>query len=480
MVKRNVGKILALCGLLPAMSLAAWNAHGPSGGFAYAVAGSGDTLLIGTDDGVYRSTDAGATWQRFGDLPRGVRVSSLAVSPADADVMLAGGASYRTNDGGAHWTPAPMAFDRAAFNPRNADYVVATSGFYVADHSFFCSGDAGITFGRLGFDVMAAVADFASDAFIAVGADGAIYKSSDTTSPCFAQWPTVGMAAVFMTPYALLQDPVNSDMFFISSDGLDASYFDRYDLSTDTTTLITSNGGRAFIDPVQTGRLWLSGWDYNNAGYALSESIDGGLTWPTVATDLPGLAIGVDPVIPDTLYGNDAVGFTVSYDAGLTWESKTQGVPLVQTFAVSIRTDKLGEVLAATVNGIAVTTDGGLTWSPSDTSPSESVNALARSPADAAQVYAGTQWGLFRSSDAGRNWQQITPLNEYDRYDSIEFDRVNSMRMSAIRDYQVAWSEDAGLSWTPATIEARSKPRFPAPRPQSQRHRHRLCARIPA
>lgn len=453
MVKRSAGTFFVLCGLLPAMTLAAWNAHGPSGGFAHAVVGSGDTLLIGTDDGIYRSTDGGAMWQHFGDLPRGITVSSIAVSPADPNVMLAGGASYRTIDGGAHWTPLDISFDHAAFSPVDPQNVVAVSGFYDSSHVLLCSSDGGVTFQSVWIDAMAAVADFASNAFIAVDANGAIYKSPNAKYPCIPPWPKVGQAQAFVTPYAMLQDPLNSNMFFISSDGLDATYFHRYDLATDTTTLITSNGGSAFVDPVQTGRLWLSGLDYNSLDYVLSESIDGGLTWPPVATDLPGLAFSADPAILDTLYGNDAVGFTVSRDAGLTWESRTQGVPLVQTFAVSIRAGNPGEVLAATVNGVAISGDGGLTWSPSDTSPTDSVNVFARSPADATLIYGGTRFGLFRSTDAGRNWQQITPPDEHYRYDSIEFDRVNPARMSAIRPNQVAWSEDAGSTWTAATIE---------------------------
>jgi photosystem II stability/assembly factor-like uncharacterized protein len=453
MVKRIAGNVFVLCSLLPAMALAAWNAHGPSGGFAYAVVGSGDTLLIGTDDGVYRSTDAGATWQHFGDLPRGITVSSLAVSPADPNVMLAGGASYRTSDGGAHWTPLDTSFDHAAFSPLDPQYVVAVSGFYDANHVLLCSSDGGVTFQSVWIDAMAAVADFASTAFIAVDANGAIYKSPNAKYPCIPPWPKVGQAQAIMTPYAMLQDPLNSNMLFISTDGLDATYFVRYDLASDTTTWISSNGGSAFADPVQTGRLWLSGLDYSNGGYALSESLDGGMTWLAVMSDIPGVAIGADPTILDTLYGNDGVGFTVSRDAGLTWESRTEGVPLVQTSAVSIRTDAPGEVLAATANGVAISTDGGLTWSPSDTSPTESVNSFARSPADATLVYGGTRFGIFRSTDAGRNWQQVTPPDEHSGYDSIEFDRMNPTRMSAIQDYHVAWSEDAGSSWTAATIQ---------------------------
>jgi photosystem II stability/assembly factor-like uncharacterized protein len=447
-------RILVIGMTLPAIAAAAWNAHGPSGGTAWTVAGSGDNLLIGTADGVYQSSDAGATWHRFGDLPRGYVVSSLAVSPADPDVILAGGASYRTTDGGGHWTPLTTSFDKAVFNPLFPQSVVAIrSGIYSSDHVLSCSNDGGITFTDVGIEAAAVVADFATNAFTAIDTSNVVYKTSDTTNPCFVGWTNVGRAQTDTTPYGMLQDPLDSNVVFISSYGLDAAYFDRYDLGTNTTTPLVFAGGTAFADVVQPGRLWLSAYQDSDGTYHLWESTDGGSTWPDVVGGLAEYVIGTDPLIADTLYGNDAVGFAVSHDAGRTWESRTQGVPLSKVAAVSIRGDNPDELLAASPgDGISISSDGGLSWSHVATPPPNNVRSFARSPADPTLVYAGTDQGVYRSTDAGGNWQLISTPSYYS-YESIVIDRNDSTKMAAIAVSQVFWSDDAGSTWTAATIE---------------------------
>jgi photosystem II stability/assembly factor-like uncharacterized protein len=65
-----------------------------------------DVIFAGTQDGPYRSLDAGSRWQRLDFPERGVTIWSLAFDPADPDVMYAGSAPvgvFRSDDGGEHW-----------------------------------------------------------------------------------------------------------------------------------------------------------------------------------------------------------------------------------------------------------------------------------------------------------------------------------------------------------------------------------------
>ncbi|MFC5970774.1 WD40/YVTN/BNR-like repeat-containing protein [Halomarina salina] len=71
-----------------------------------------DTVLLGTlDDGLYRSTDAGASFERVGaDAEMKPRVMSLAVNPNDPDEWWAGtepSRVYRSTDAGRTWTEKP-------------------------------------------------------------------------------------------------------------------------------------------------------------------------------------------------------------------------------------------------------------------------------------------------------------------------------------------------------------------------------------
>jgi len=69
-----------------------------------------EIVFAGTQDGPYRSPDAGDAWERL-DFPGPERVVwSFAFDPADAQVMYCGtapGAVFRSDDGGDHWRRLP-------------------------------------------------------------------------------------------------------------------------------------------------------------------------------------------------------------------------------------------------------------------------------------------------------------------------------------------------------------------------------------
>ena len=77
------------------------------------VPSSPSTLYVGSNTGVFRSTDSGATWaQRNGNLPA-QRVFAMAIDAADPSVLYvsvdaAGGGVYRSADAGSSWTARPL------------------------------------------------------------------------------------------------------------------------------------------------------------------------------------------------------------------------------------------------------------------------------------------------------------------------------------------------------------------------------------
>jgi photosystem II stability/assembly factor-like uncharacterized protein len=75
-------------------------------------AGAGDPIAGSLGNGMWKSTDAGKTWQHIG-LEDTVKIDSILVDPADPNLVLAsalgdathhGGGVYRSTDGGKTWT----------------------------------------------------------------------------------------------------------------------------------------------------------------------------------------------------------------------------------------------------------------------------------------------------------------------------------------------------------------------------------------
>jgi photosystem II stability/assembly factor-like uncharacterized protein len=94
---------------------------------------------------VFKTTDAGATWQRLPVASGGYYIYALHVSPADHNIVIAGtyfAGIYRSTDAGATWTQA------APINNVNALAAVPGSPqtiYAAGDSSVYVSGDTGHT-----------------------------------------------------------------------------------------------------------------------------------------------------------------------------------------------------------------------------------------------------------------------------------------------------------------------------------------------
>ncbi len=68
-------------------------------------AGTGHDYFPNSGDGVWKTTDGGASWSRAGEALQGRTITALAISPVVGVVWAAaGGAVFRSQDGGATWS----------------------------------------------------------------------------------------------------------------------------------------------------------------------------------------------------------------------------------------------------------------------------------------------------------------------------------------------------------------------------------------
>ena len=103
--------------------------------------GEPDTLYAGTQDGPYRTTDGGDSWERLNFPERGAVVWSLALHPRRPEVIYAGlapAAIWRSGDAGKRWRKVeaarspghcemnfPTRVVRIVFDPSNPDTLYA-------------------------------------------------------------------------------------------------------------------------------------------------------------------------------------------------------------------------------------------------------------------------------------------------------------------------------------------------------------------
>jgi photosystem II stability/assembly factor-like uncharacterized protein len=101
------------------------------------------------------------------------------------------------------------------------------------------------------------------------------------------------------------------------------------------------------------------------------------------------------------------------------------------------------EILYAGGLGVLKSVDGGITWRRMGLTRGP-VLALAVDPQEPKVVYAGTDAGLFKSTDAGASWQSLQGALEGVRVETLALDPEHQQTLYAGTDRGVYWSTDGG------------------------------------
>lgn len=157
------------------------------------------------------------------------------------------------------------------------------------------------------------------------------------------------------------------------------------------------------------------------------KSTDRGRTWKSASFGLLNLnvtSLCFSPAFAEdeiAFAGTDGGGLFRSRNAGRAWRESGEGLPAtaVQCLAISPHFDQDGVLYAGTEDeGLYRSVDGGRTWTPVGESLAEAcVNSLYLAPdwADGGQLIAATDQGILVSTDGGQTWQEVAggPLYPY-------------------------------------------------------------------
>lgn len=162
-------------------------------------------------------------------------------------------------------------------------------------------------------------------------------------------------------------------------------------------------------------------------------------------------ALIVDPAHPDTLYlGTSGGEVYVSTDGAKSWRNPRGSVPFPGYVVDNLVIDREGRLWAACWGlwgggVVAVSTDGGVNWSVrNDELRDFSVRAIAIDPHDASFVVIGGLTGVYRSTDSGKSWTQIS---DQINVESLALDPRTHDRIYVGTWRQGTRTDDGGKTW---------------------------------
>ncbi|HKQ92341.1 MAG TPA: YCF48-related protein [Blastocatellia bacterium] len=328
--------------------------------------------------GVFVSEDDGQSWSLLeGMRGRSVRAMNQSTKDPNAMVVAARDGVYYTTDRGKSWKritptndPELKGFHSVAIDPRDANVI------YVGTHHLpWKTTDAGKTWKRAASkergmiddsDIFAIHIDQSNPDTVLMSACSGIYRSRDASET----WTKLqGIPYTSRRTHVIYQHPTKPQVIFAGT----------------------------------TEGLWVS--------------TDGGKpdSWRRMTSQRTVInAVAVHPDRPErVLLGVDDVGIMVSVDSGESYEASNAGFINRQVRAVVADKAERGRVYAGVIfdranGGLFVSEDGGAAWRQSTNGMgARDVYSIYQSDSNPATIYAGTNNGLFRSDDRGRNWAQV-------------------------------------------------------------------------
>ncbi len=328
--------------------------------------------------GIFVSEDDGESWRELEGM-RGRAVRGLVQAAKDANVLAVAARNgiYVTKDRGKTWeriTPANdpelKGFHSVAIDPRDVNVI------YVGTHHLpWKTTNCGQKWDRAGSketgmiddsDIFVIHIDESNPDTILMSACSGIYRSTDAS----ARWSKIqGIPYTSRRTHVIYQHPTKPEVIFAGT--------------TEGLWLSTGNGKPDSWRRMTSVRLVIN-------------------------------AIAIHPDRPNRVFlGTEDNGVLISNDGGESYEASNAGFINRQVRAVLADGKERGRIYAGVIfdrvnGGLFVSEDGGITWQQSMSGMGvRDVYSLHQSESNPATIYAGTNHGLFRSDDHGRNWTQV-------------------------------------------------------------------------
>jgi len=374
-------------------------------------------MYLGTaGGGVYKSVSGAIAWQQATSGMGNQYIFAITVDAATPDTVYAGGVGvvYKTTDAAASWQVVSAGLPSANILDLKIDNINSQVIYAsVESNGVYKSTDGGSTWSPVGSGVpssgnTAIALNPANTQVLYVGTEKkGVYKSSDAGTSWGAS--SNGMS-LFVRGLAVDQSTPGN----MYAGSLANGVFRTQDGGTNWEYVAGTEGGDIFdvdVSLTAPSNIMVS------TSWGLMRSTDTGTSW-----HLPGQqtafvhSLIADPVNPDILYLGAVAGTGVlkSSDAGLTWVSRSTGLPAANAISLALDTANNDLYLGLENSTLYKSTNDGNSWTEvlkADTNGHHFTGITVNTVNG--DVYAVTDGsGVYRSVDSGASWSRLnTGLN---------------------------------------------------------------------
>ncbi|HLL73234.1 MAG TPA: YCF48-related protein [Pyrinomonadaceae bacterium] len=357
----------------------------------------GNIIYLGTNLGMYRSTDRGLSWSPIGapDVKSPVakpkrKVTSAAARRRAASTSTA--ASRRTAAATAQEpAPAPpVPAKRADDTVKRAQAALNAAGY-----------DAGTPDGQAGTRTVAAIRKF--QAAKDLPQTGKFDDATLTALGLGGGKQSLGVEQGMQSALIFLTETVNALAYLPDTDG------------SLKILAATNNGLYRSADPVK-------GWEKIPFGEGL---------------DARTLSVSTSAQNPQTIYvGTSTSGVLVSRDMGQTWR-EVEGIPKAAPINVIEQDpERSAYVYVGTTHTLYMSHDGGEKWERRGGNlPYGSFTSIVINPKNTDEIFVGSAYeraegnGVFHTMDAGKTWKRVDPELPSRRVWALAFDTSDTGKL---------------------------------------------------